>query len=140
MGYTCSYSTTHSFVYEPAAIGFCRQKRLQKRLTVRKTERGDRELSFDYRIVAHATREEEIRATHVGVHDERSRYVRVRQPTCCDLGFCRKKRLQKRLKVRKTERGERELSFDYRIVENERQEEEICATYVGVHDERSRDG
>ena len=50
------------------------------------------------------------------------------------------KRLQKRLAVRKTERGERELSFDYRIVDNERQEEKICATYVGVHDERSRDG
>ena len=48
--------------------------------------------------------------------------------------FRLKKRLQKRLKVRKTEMGERELSFEYWIVENEQQEEEICATYVDVHD------
>ena len=54
--------------------------------------------------------------------------------------FQLQKRLQKRLIVRKSERGEPELSIDYRTVENEQGEEEICATYVGVHDERSRDG
>ena len=36
-----------------------------------------------------------------------------------------------RLEVRKTEKGERGLSIDYRIVESEPREEEICATYVG---------
>jgi len=41
-------------------------------------------------------------------------------------GFRQKKRLQKRLTVGKTERGERELFFDYRIVDNERQEEKMC--------------
>jgi len=46
-------------------------------------------------------------------------------------GFWQQKRLQKRLEVRKTERGERGLSIDYRIVESEPREEEICATYVG---------
>ena len=45
--------------------------------------------------------------------------------------FWQQKRLQKRLEVRKTERGERGLSSDYRIVESEPREEEICATYVG---------
>ena len=37
-----------------------------------------------------------------------------------------KKRMQKRLIVGKSERGERELSVDYRIVDNERQEEKMC--------------
>ena len=40
--------------------------------------------------------------------------------------FQLKKRLQKRLIVGKSERGERELSVDYRIVDNERQEEKMC--------------
>ena len=66
------------------------QKRLQKHLKVRKTERGEREISFDYRIVENEQGEEKICATYVDVHDERSRYVRVRRPTCCDrVSACR---------------------------------------------------
>ena len=75
----------------------------------------------------------------MGVHDERLRYVRVRRLDLLRSGFRIKKHLQKRLTVRKTERGERELSFDYWIVENEQGEEKICATYVDVHDARERD-
>ena len=40
--------------------------------------------------------------------------------------FQLQKRLKKRLIVGKSERGERELSVDYRIVDNERQEEKMC--------------
>ena len=40
--------------------------------------------------------------------------------------FQLQKRMQKRLIVGKTERGERELSVDYKIVDNERQEEKMC--------------
>ena len=40
--------------------------------------------------------------------------------------FQLKKRLKKRLIVGKSERGERELSVDYKIVDNERQEEKMC--------------
>ena len=43
--------------------GFWLQKRLQKRLEVRKPESGERGLSFGYRIVENVRREEEIRAT-----------------------------------------------------------------------------
>ena len=94
--------------------GFWLQKRLQKRLQVRKTERGERGLSFGYRIVENVRREEEIRAI-----EQKKGSKRVETADLLRSGFCPQKRLQKRLVIRKTERRERELSFDYRIVENE---------------------
>jgi len=55
-------------------------------------------------------------------------------------GFWLQKRQQKRLEVRKTERGERGLSFGYRIVENVRREEEIRATEQKKGLKKNRDG
>ena len=53
--------------------------------------------------------------------------------------FQLQKRLKKRLIVGKSERGERELSVDYKIVDNERQEEiEECNARVCDLDGRTR--
>ena len=101
--------------------GFWLLKRLQKRLQVRKTERGERGHSFGYRIVENVRREEEIRAI-----EQKKGSKRIETADLLRSGFRQKKRLQKRLTVGKTERGERELFFDYRIVDNERQEEKMC--------------
>ena len=65
--------------------GFWLQKRLQKRLEVRKTERGERGLSFGYRIVENVQREEEIRAKNKKRAQKESRRL-----TCCDrFSSCR---------------------------------------------------
>ena len=65
--------------------GFWLHKRLQKRLEVRKTERGERGLSFGYRIVENVQREEEIRAKNKKRAQKESRRL-----TCCDrFSSCR---------------------------------------------------
>ena len=98
--------------------GFRLLKRLQKRLEVRKTERGVRGLSFGYRIVENVRREEEIRAKN-----KKKGSKRIETADLLRSVFQLQKRLKKRLIVGKSERGERELSVDYKIVDNERQEE-----------------
>ena len=87
----------------------------------KETERGERGLSFGYRIVENVRREEEIRAKN-----KKKGSKRIETADLLRSVFQLKKRLKKRLIVGKSERAERELSVDYKIVDNERQEEKMC--------------
>ena len=69
-------------------------------------------------------REEEIRAT-----EQKNISKRIETADLLRSVFQLQKRLKKRRIVEKSERGERELSVDYRIVDNERQEEKMCETH-----------
>ena len=66
-------------------------------------------------------REEEIRAKN-----KKKGSKRIETADLLRSFFKLQKRIQKRLIVGKSERGERELSVDYKIVDNERQEEKMC--------------
>ena len=66
-------------------------------------------------------REEEIRAKN-----KKKGSKRIETADLLRSFFKLQKRIQKRMIEDKSERGERELSVDYKIVDNERQEEKMC--------------